>query len=351
MMDMPKEGDEGKGAPNSSGRGKKVLLVKRKKKFVKKASGSLPTFRQIRHPGGDPVNGARATTTTHAAATANGDDDSDDDYPFDSVLASLPNDCALAIQSLQQSPNMSIAIPFPSDPSHYILAVLELHLYRTLQDANAGDTVVSRELADLLASNKIRKLSSPSRQANPLQVVLFTSDYERAARGTIVVAQTTDDDDDSSPQQMSEASVEWLIRQLSFLKGHRIAQADLEERWKADPLPRMMMSLENVLETLTRQQLLLGSSLDRYYQLWLPTWGVVLQAWETARKKAVSLLKRSAYKERSMTTMQQRYSPIPTNLVLDWMESVAGQVEIVQRPAGKFVRLSVGTKNDDDNDE
>ena len=290
-------------------KGRKVLVVKRKKAPPKKASGALPSFKK--RP--QPTTTVAATAVDHAAV----------DDPFDTLLASLPNDCALGIQSLQQNADTSIAIPIPSDTGNYIKGVLELHLHRQMQhDGSRGDTAVSRELADLLACHTVRKLSSPSREINPVQVIVFAADYERAAR--------------KNNMEPSSDETEWMMRQLPHLTGHRIAYADLRERWHVDAVTGQ--TLDRVLEILTRQQLLLLSPLEQSYQLWLPTWGVVLQAWETSRKKALMNLKRSSYKERSLSAMQQKYSPISTVLLLDWMESI-GQVELIDRPAGKFVRL------------
>eukprot|EP00977_Amphora_coffeiformis_P000742 scaffold162_cov176-Amphora_coffeaeformis.AAC.2 len=307
-------------------KGRKILVVKRKKVAPKKASGALPTFQKRRAQTTVAVTAAAVDNAAAAAADA--------DDPFDTMLASLPNDCALGIQALQQNVDTCIAIPIPSDTGNYIKGVLELHLYRQLHaDDSRGDTAVSRELADLLAANTIRKLSSPSREINPLQVILFTADYEQAARNTI------HRDPSSSSPTLEEIATEWLMRQLPHLTGQRIAYTDFQGRWSVDTADNTGgQTLDRVLETLTRQQLLLLAPLERSYQLWLPTWGVVLQAWETARKKALMNLKRSSYKERSLSAMQQKYSPISTVLLLDWMESI-GQVELIDRPAGKFVRL------------
>ena len=148
-------------------KGRKVLVVKRKKAAPKKASGTLPTFRKRPQPTAVAIADADAVDDT--AAT-----EADDE--FDTMLASLPNDCALGIQALQQNTDTCVSIPIPSDTGNYIKGVLELHLYRQLHaDDSRGDTAVSRELADLLATNTIRKLSSPSRELNPLQVILSLS--------------------------------------------------------------------------------------------------------------------------------------------------------------------------------
>ena len=300
------------------------MVIKRKKappnKAVATSKKGLPKLNAKKR--------AEAVASNKAAPNLNDEapqGEQEEEYdPLDQILSSLPNDCALGIQSLQQNNDTSLAIPIPHDPSHVIRGVLELHLHRKMQNDNQGDTIVSRELAELLATNQIRKLSSPLSERHAVNVLVFTKDYERAARNTI-------------HDKNSQRATDWMMRQLPYLTGHRIAQADWQEQWRADPISGT--SLEAVLDVLVRQQLLLLSPLEQSYQLWLPTWGVlVLQAWETARKKALMNLKRSAYKERSLSAMQQKYSPIPTVLLLDWMESV-GQVEWIDRPAGKFVRL------------
>ena len=311
------------GGSNSSSSGivgrRKVLVVKKRKKVApKKAAAGLPSF-QRRRPAKE-----RIISTATDTATSSQEDDYDD--AFDTVLASLPNDCALGIQALQQNADTCLAIPLPSDPSHYLHGVLERSLYQKLQqDATKGDTVVSHELAELLTTNQIRKLSSPAREANPLQVLVWTSDYQRAAWNTVVTNETN-----------SQQCTEWMLRQLQYLTSQRIAVADWEERWRVDSLAHT--NLNAVLDRLTRQELLLFLPLEQAYQLWLPTWGVVLQAWETARKKVLANLKRSSYKERSLRALQQTRSPISSTLLLEWMESV-GQVELVDRPAGRFARL------------
>jgi hypothetical protein len=178
-----------------------------------------------------------------------------------------------------------------------------------------------------LKANTIRTLSSPSRgEATPLQIILFTSDYERAVRDSVV-------------NEATATATEWLLAQLAHLTSQRIARGDFEERWSKSPLQKIgQQNLEHVLAILVRQQVLLGSPLEGTYQLWLPSWGLVLKAWEKARKLVVLQLKRSSYKERSIQALEQTYSPISTSLLLTWMESV-GQVEMIERPAGKYVRL------------
>lgn len=298
-------------------KGRKLLVVKKRKKTAsKRASGGLPSFA---HKASPP-----ATT----AAAAWDDDITAEEDTLDSLLADLPNDCALAIQALQQNADTSVAIPVPSS-GEYFRGVLELHLHRRLQrQDDSHDTTVSRELADLLHSNTVRTLTSPSRQNHPVTVIVWTADWERAAARR-----------QAQQQQSSDGvvtAVNWLTRRLPYLTARRVTYADLEAQWDRDVVPGR--TLDGVLDTLTRHQLLLGSPLEESYQLWLPTWGLVLQAWERGRHRVLQNLKRSFYKERSQTALQQSDSPISTNLLLDWMASV-GQVERVERPAGTFVRL------------
>ena len=325
-MDGKEQEEAKKPSAATAPKRRKLLVVKRKKATTKKAAASsrgLPNFRK--------------KTTVDAAANASSlsqhEQEELDNDPFDQVLSNLPNDTALGIQFLQQNTDTCLSIPMPADGNRSIRAVLQLHLHRKMQQ-NAAADVVSQELAQLFETNQIRQLASPSREQHPVQVIVLTADYELAARFTV----TNNDDTHASSQQATE----WMLRQLPHLTGQRIAHADWQDRWQADPITGSRLDV--VLERLTRQQLLLLLPLEQSYQLWLPTWGVVLQAWETARKKALMHLKRSSYKERSLTAMQQKYSPIATVLVLDWMESI-GEIEWIDRPAGKFVRLRL---NEDD---
>ena len=238
-------------------------------------------------------------------------------------------------QALQQNDDTRLAIPMPFDTSRYLYGVMKLHLYRQLlhPDADQGDFAVTRDLQDLYATNRVRTLSSKSshhhhqRDAPLLQVLVWTSDYMQAARNTI-----------QPERPLSHKATEWMLRQLPHLTGQDpLPYADWQAQWRQDPLTGT--SLDAVLDQLSKhQQLLLPFPMEQSYQLWLPTWGVVVQAWQTARQKAVAHIQRSSYKERSMRSMQQPYSPISTRLLLDWMQEI-GQVEIVDRPADKFVRL------------
>jgi hypothetical protein len=88
-------------------------------------------------------------------------------------------------------------------------------------------------------------------------------------------------------------------------------------------------------------QVLLPSHRRETYQLWLPGWGLVLQEWNKSESSVLQSLKRSYYKERSVQALQQmlRSSPVSAELVIAWL-AWQGDVLLVERPSGKFVKLA-----------
>jgi hypothetical protein len=98
------------------------------------------------------------------------------------------------------------------------------------------------------------------------------------------------------------------------------------------------------------QVLLPTSAGHESYQLWLPSWGVVLQALGTAATKILAEVKRNHYRERSTTSLQKmlQYSPIPVAVLVSRLVA-SRQVQRIQRPSGQFLKLSASAKEEYNN--
>lgn len=322
-----------------------------------------------------------------------GDDDDDDEFGDVDFLKTAGSDTLLAVEFLTRQPqqqsqqhggnyenNNSISIPLKCNGQEMIRGCLECQLYNRLQqqwtnnnnngnadgdiatgtqtysayylaEEGACEDIVSRELQELLQSNTLRKLSATTTTTatttSSLTVLIPTAQYIRACRdATLEAAANTDD---------ATVAVDWFVHHLSDWTRTQISEAEFQQSYATDPIfsieaagRRQRWTLDRVLQTLLSVQLLMASyhnigataaTTTTMYQLWLPTWGMVLKAWEKCRSRLMQQLQRSAYKELSIHSLQQQqYSPIPTNIMVEWLVA-NNQVVVVQRPSGKFVKL------------
>ena len=324
------------------------LVVVKRKKAVKRsrptASRGLPSFGvQAVTANNNAANDNNQVETKNRAHNGENAEESND--PWEQALAALPNDTALVLQGLQLNPDTYLNIPLPSGEAD-VRAVLPLHVHEKFSASNEARE--HSELAGLLADNTLRQLQSTptwnagsgtSTSSFTLTVLVITTDYVRAVRSIA-----------SSPAQA--ASVEWFLKILPHLTGQVLDYADFQAQWQqTQSTNTTSMSLDQTLATLCQLQCLLmrPTVTPPSYQLWLPTWGLVLQAWSKAVTKVRRQLQRSSYRERSQSALQQPYSPISTNLILDWMQAT-GQVSWADRPAGRFVRLPVPRDDEEDDD-
>lgn len=264
-----------------------------------------------------------------------------DDSVFPDVAC--VSDTLLAIQSLKNgSRSQTIAIPLTQAPGRqaqqrapqYIHGILECQLYILIKDANnhfpsVGGTVpslqVSTELPQLLRANKLRRLSSTTQSSHPLTILLETNDYVRAVW------------DAHHRYPGNAAATEWFLSILPKCTGLCIPIIQLEELYRNSSV-ECSEPLESILKQLQQMQVLMASHSSGVFQLWLPSWGLVLNVWEAARRKLLLQLKQSSFQERSVQALQQEYSPIDTKLLIDWMVD-QGEVQFRKRPAGVFVKL------------
>jgi hypothetical protein len=293
---------------------RRLLIVKRKKASSQKrpAGAGLPSF---------PKKHATVAQKSSENTTGiTGEEESGREVvdPLAQAMSVMPNDTALVIQDLQNNPATCLNIPRTGGGVD-LRAVLPMHIHQRLSSSSSA-----AELAELFNDGTLCQLRSPPGTLLPLTVVLLRTDF---AQGL-----TTD-----SP--VLEECLSWLLRH--WPSGTVWAYSTFQVAWKADP---KMESVDQVLATLCHGQYLLrqnnpSESAPANYQQWYPTWGRVLQAWEKVRTKIIRQLQRSSYHELSLRSLDDVYAPIQTSLVLDWMDAVAGQVEWIDRPSGRFVRL------------
>jgi hypothetical protein len=343
-------------------RRKTVLVVKRNPKSAKPSVVNVRrTTRPPQPSKGLPSLDTIQTATLIAAQARLQEDEEkrnaeianvDDDDAALLLFANLPCETLMVIQSLLSHTQTSISIPLSSNGNQFVPAVLPCQLYKTLQQSGGGggggDVVVSRELQMLLANGTLVRLSSTFMNSD-IQVLMRLQDYECAVRHIIAAVE-------ESSRDSMESAVNWFVKHLKHWKTPIITEADFERVWSiknnhndSSATNSMKCSLEETLSTLCKYQVLMAcrQSTSSYssstsYQLWLPTWGImVLDAWNTARRKLVRCLKQSHYKERSEQALQQPYSPIPTSILIDWLED-QGCVERVERASGTFVKLTPG---------
>ncbi|GAX11789.1 hypothetical protein FisN_7Lu194 [Fistulifera solaris] len=246
----------------------------------------------------------------------------------------------MVIQALQNNPETSILIPILHSPhheqtTHYLKAVLECQVHNRLRDSSTCS-----ELQDLLDSKDVNgslvQLRAPSQDGveEILSVLLATHDYIRGvrdARERYGIKETTD-----SSNEITKV-VEWFVQHVRDWTGRYIREADVEDSFRRDPLVGIR-GPKRVMEVLQTIQVVLPSHELHAYQLWLPEWGTVLNAWQESRGKLVANIKRSYYGEKSLHSLKQLTGPIPVELMIEWLKEV-GVVHSVNRPSGIFIRL------------
>jgi hypothetical protein len=318
--------------------GKARVVIKRRNKPVKAAlsTAEYEAALQVRRRPGIP-SFAPAASRLQTAQQEDHDatDLLDED---DSIFHKVACETLLVAQSLSRNPMTSLSIPYSTHGSRSIYGVLSCQLYNALQSYSqtkgiGADIVVSRELQLLLRDNTLVQLAEAGKvdSDDSLNVLLLAQDYIQIVH-------------DIQGDQKNLEAVHWFTKHLEDWKGSVITHDNVHRVYANDPLGTTA-SLDETLACLCQAQVLMpcrrnnaSSSTSNCYQYWLPTWGVVVQAWNKARVKLVALLKRSHYKERQEQALQQPHSPIPTRLLVDWLVS-QGQVERVERASGNVIRL------------
>ena len=279
----------------------------------------------------------------------------DDEFFGDEIDEVVSCDTLQLMQSLQKT-SPERCLPIPLSASSIISAVLECNLYA----AGLVESIVARELADLLNSSQIRKLSQPKSTIAvapknysdiPIPTILITNDdYCRGVLDAHESRLTRDEETLSLSLPQKHCAIDWFLDNLKLWTGARISLPDFERTWNRNqrpisddapsnsaPVPNL--TLEEILAYLVEIQVLLPCYGEGSYQLWLPAWPMVMQTWSKTCTSLVAQLKRSQFKERSLTSVcKNKGSPIPMTLIVDYL-SVLGKIEVLDKPAGKFLKL------------
>ena len=236
--------------------------------------------------------------------------------------ADIPCDTLFAIQSIIQA-QQCLFIPLPSG-GPMIPSVLESQLYQRLESPTDGDSIVTKELLELIQASRLRRLASLD---STLVTFLFTKDYIRAVW-------------DSHRALADDSKVllditTWFVSSLPKWTRPSISKNDMSRQWTS-----RTANFEQVLDILAtklRVIMITGNLL----QFWLPTWGTVLQAVGMAQTNIILRIKRSVYKELSEQSIRHLSLPggISAYFVTQTLLAM-GKVQIYKKPAGTFVRLT-----------
>jgi Serine-threonine protein kinase 19 len=269
----------------------------------------------------------------------------------DSAGEDMPCETMLVLTSLLHDPARRVAIPILGSGGHDVHGVSPCHLYAAL---DGRDPIVLNELRHLLQSNAVCKLrlephvgaASATATAAPVRVesdphhhlLLLKSDYCRAARQSILreLDPSTSSSDIEAWQTLQ--IVEWFLDESGVVDT--ISEQEVEAKLRNHE-SRSLQNASLVLSKLQSLQLLrsLPTIHSRtMFQLWLPSWGLVVRAWQKSTTQLLAHLKRSHYKERSFQSLVSRNGPIPGELVVEHLVS-QGRVVKVPRPSGTFVKL------------
>jgi Serine-threonine protein kinase 19 len=309
--------------------------------------------RRQRRTHGLPSFTSQARQSSQHLHTKDNDVNAENDFDSFEMNAGedMPCETMMVLTSLLHDPARRVAIPILESGGHNVYGVSPCHLYAALDDR---DPIVLNELRHLLQSNAVCKLrlephvvaASATATAAPVRVesdphhhlLLLKSDYCRAARQSVL--RELDPSASSSDIEASQTRqiVEWFLDESSVVDT--ISEQEVEAKLRNHE-SRSLQNASLVLSKLQSLQLLrsLPTIHSRTnFQLWLPSWGLVVRAWQKSTTQLLAHLKRSHYKERSYQSLVSRNGPIPGELVVEHLVS-QGRVVKVPRPTGTFVQL------------
>lgn len=232
----------------------------------------------------------------------------------------IPCDTLFAIRSLEQS-RQCLDVPLFRGT---VPCVLESQLQERLKSENGDDSSVTKELQQLLQSNKVRRLMSAAESGeNAVAAVMESRHYKRAVW-----------DAHRHYGKSSSSITAGFLSCLEHVTKRRMSVSDLKQHW-----PETANTWNaSILDTLIQMQVLLP--VKDSYILWLPNWGLVLKQLSKAQSKVISQLKRSLYKELSKSQVERmHHTGLAGQFVLHTLCS-QGLVELQERPSGTFVKLS-----------
>ena len=215
---------------------------------------------------------------------------------------------------------------------------------------HCGDSSLLQELQDLQTSNRIRRLASLSSYEQsiefPIVAWVETKHYVRAvwmltknkASPTNPITPTSCHSHDTNINSKAIQISTWFLSNLKHWTKRLISKDAMKKSWKQSA--HGALTLDQAIDWLLHEQLLMPLSCSDNYVLWLPLWGSVLAAMEKAQSKFLAQLRRSLYKELSIKSLEGQSYPggLAGSLVMHLLQ-IQGKVQVLERPAGKFVKL------------
>ena len=248
------------------------------------------------------------------------------------VDGDLPCDTLLLMKNLREN-RRCMYIPLMQNGAFEIPAVLESQLYQKLRSGEGRDSTVTKELQELLRSNRIRQLS-PIQGADQMVAYMETSHFVRAVWDAHRhYCSSVPFSTDAGKNHKNKVTT-WFLGQLKSITGRVLPRKSLEDRWM-ERVPPFSFAIDQLVS----MQVLMPRTQESSFVLWLPQWGLVLTSLEKAQTKILNQLKRSHFKELSRATFEaQHFGGFTGNFVMDVMVS-SGKVIEKDRPAGKFLQL------------
>lgn len=175
----------------------------------------------------------------------------------------------------------------------------------------------------------------------PPSVFILTGDFQRACQDAH--RNSSAQNHSSVPPEQRDFVIQWFLDNLELWVSERIVQSELEAAWTNYKPPKdpnaAPASLDDALKYLVEIKVLLPNYGEGSFQLWLPSWPLVLRTWVKKISAIMVQIKRSVYKERSFSLLEkmQKRSPIPVKLMVRYLVSMR-YVSIVKKPSGDFVK-------------
>ena len=313
------------------------------------ASFGLPTFQIRSKLSKADLKNSEIVGRNEDAAKDKQNEDPSSFFPHNNESEEdIPSDTLMAISSLIRS-DRGLHIPTTNNGS--IQVILESQIYSIFDESHAS--TVNTELLQLIQNNKVKRMYC---QNMTTIAYILTEDYVKAVWDAF-----RNDEAHSRPVttgssgRLGEEIIPWFLAQLHQWTNLSISESSLEERWEmsnnAKKDTASGLESKDVVRYLLNAQFLIRNPQqcfthtagreDSYY-LWLPKWGIVLKAWNEARKQLLSLLAQQKEISKANVLRKNRHSCISSTFLLDELKS-REKIRLVERPFGTFVQLMKDT--------
>ena len=210
--------------------------------------------------------------------------------------------------------------------------VLESQLYQKLENPREGDSILTKELLNLIHTNQLRRMVSTDAT---LVALIHTRDYVRAVWDAHHACCNADA---GGPISQSLRDITpWFLASLSKWTTPTISRVEMSHLWKSSA-----KHLSQAIDILVMKMgVLMATNEPNIFMFWLPNWGIVLQAINKAQKSILMRIKRSAYKEISEQSIRNLSLPggISAFFVVQTLIAI-GTIQIYEKPVGTFIRLT-----------